>query len=377
MDIRDFKAGTYKKQYEYKSFSPEAVNHEWIITDGKLSTLLSEADRKIGELKAAGRWIADIDYFIRMHIAKEAMTSSRIEGTQTTMEEALANSADILPERKDDWREVNNYITAMNAAEQELRKLPLSNRLLKNTHKMLLAGVRGRQKNPGEFRKSQNWIGPSLKEAAYIPPVHTEAEILMSDLEQFLHNDRIQVAPLLRIAIAHYQFETIHPFLDGNGRLGRLLITLYLVSQNILEKPTLYLSDFFERNRTQYYDCLTRVREKNDLGGWLRFFFAGVIETAENSVKTFEKILQLRREIESERLPRIGKRAANGRFLLGFLFRSPVVNRKELQTFLDCSESTAGRLIADFVELGILREITGYSRNRRYVFGEYIDIFNK
>ena len=377
MDIKNFKAGTYKKQYAYYSFSPTTVNAEWIVTDARLLTLLSEADRKLGELNAASRWLPDIRFFIAMHIAKEATTSSRIEGTSTTMEEAFTEASDIDPDRRDDWTEVHNYILAMDSAIKALKKLPLSGRLLKNTHKQLLSGVRGKHKNPGEYRQSQNWLGTSLANAAYIPPVHTEAKELMSDLEKFLNNDAIAVTPLVRIAISHYQFETIHPFLDGNGRLGRLLITLYLVGAGILEKPTLYLSDFFERNRLEYYDSLTRARKKNDLAGWIRFFLTGVIETSENSIRTFERISVLRQKLEAEKIPMLGKRAKTGQEMLKLLYTHPVIDREAIEKNLDLSTSTASRLLDDFVNLGILHETTGYRRNRRYAFSEYLGIFSE
>ncbi|HEX5317240.1 MAG TPA: Fic/DOC family N-terminal domain-containing protein, partial [Candidatus Kapabacteria bacterium] len=217
MDIKNFKAGKFRQQVEYKSFMPETVNHEWIISDPKLASLQSKADRKLGELNAAGRWVDNLDFFIAMHIAKEATTSSQIEGTQTTMEEALAPKEDIDPERRDDWNEVQNYIAAMNLAINRLKTIPVSSRLFKETHRVLLQGVRDKYKSPGDYRRSQNWLGPSLKHAAYVPPPHESVAELVSDLEKFLNNKSIEVPPLARIGIAHYQFETIHPFLDGNG----------------------------------------------------------------------------------------------------------------------------------------------------------------
>ena len=250
MDIKDFKAGTYRKGYEYRYFVPERINHVFVWTDEGINELLERASLKLGELNSFSRLVPDTDMFIRMHIFKEAVESSRIEGAQTTVEEALIGEEDIAPERRDDWREVNNYVAAMNSAINELTNLPLSNRLIRNAHNVILASARGEHKSPGEFRTSQNWIGgASPSDAVFIPPVHAEVPDLMADLEKFLHNDEFKVPHLVRIAIAHYQFETIHPFLDGNGRIGRLLITLYLVSSGVLDKPLLYLSDYFERHR--------------------------------------------------------------------------------------------------------------------------------
>jgi Fic family protein len=375
METKSFKSGRYRKQKEYKSFTPEPINIEWVIAEPKLIALLSEADRKLGELAAASRWVPDINFFIRMYIANEAFRSSRIEGTQTTMEEAVASVDEIDPERRDDWQEVQNYIRAINTAISQLDTLPLSNRLLKETHDILLDGVRGKGKTPGEWRRSQNWLGPSLNNAIFVPPSREEVPELMSDLEKFLMNRSISVPPLLRIAIAHYQFETIHPFLDGNGRLGRLLITLYLVNEKILERPTLYLSDFFERNRIEYYDRLTRARTQNDLSGWLQFFFVGVIETAGHSIRAFEKIVALKHKLEGEVLPKLGQKAKRGAEMLRYLYEHPIVDRPEIEKACNWSSSTANRLLTEFVRLGVLREITGFTRNRRYSFETYLDIF--
>ncbi len=376
MDIRNFKAGTQKKQYGYSSFSPSHVNHEWLISDAKTSKLLSDADRKLGELNAFSMLIPDVDFFIKMHITKEATQSSRIEGTQTSIEEALQEEEYIAPEKKDDWQEVNNYIEAMNYAIAQLEKLPISNRLLKLAHGKLLQGVRGKHKLPGEFRTSQNWIGgSSLKDAAFIPPHNDEIADLMSDLEKFLNNEELHVPPLIRIAIAHYQFETIHPFLDGNGRLGRLLITLYLVSSKVLTKPALYLSDFFERNRSHYYDKLTLVRTKDDMAQWLIFFLVGVLETAGNSIGVFNAIIKLRQDVEEKKIVTLGKRIPLAMELIKYLYSKPIVGSNDIAQALEVNISTAHRLLQDFEKLDILKEQTGYKRNRVFVFEEYVNLF--
>ena len=378
MEINRFKAGKYIRQYGYSSFSPEPVNHEWLVSDANVNRLLNDATRKLGELNAFSTLIPDVDFFIRMHITKEATKSSRIEGTQTSMEEAIQTAEYINPEKRDDWQEVHNYIEAMNDAIAQLENLPLSNRLLKQTHKRLLQGVRGKYKLPGEFRTSQNWIGgATLTDASYIPPHHSEVPDLMSDLEKFLNNDELQAPPLIRIGIAHYQFETIHPFLDGNGRLGRLLITLYLVSNNILSKPVLYLSDFFERNRTLYYDNLTVVRTQNNLVQWLKFFMVGVLETAENSIQTFHEIIKLRKEVEEKKIITLGKRVPVAMELIRYLYTKPIVDAPEVAKVLEVNISTAHRLIQEFEKLKILKEQTGFKRNRIFIFEQYLNLFNR
>ncbi len=378
MNLKDYKSGKYKQQYQYQSFTPTLVNHSWVWDDAKINTLLEEATRSLGELNAFSLIVPNIDLFIRMHIIKEAQTSSRIEGTATTVDEAIIEQAeDIDPERRDDWEEVQNYIKAMNIAIDELQTLPLSNRLLKQTHRTLLQGVRGTQKTPGEWRESQNWIGgTSLTDAVFIPPHHNEVSDLMSDLERFWHNEQINVPHLVRIAISHYQFETIHPFLDGNGRIGRLLITLYFVSHGLLHKPSLYLSDYFERNRSAYYEALTHVRQSSDLGHWIKFFLVAIIKTAEKGKETFQQILQLRNEMDMK-LHEMGKRSKSGKELVELLYVRPIVNRTIIADRLNIGVRTADYLIIEFVEKGILVEKTGYKRNRQFLFESYFSLFLK
>lgn len=377
MNLQDFNSGQYVKQLEYKSFSPEKINHDWIISTPEVNKLLAEANRLLGELNAFSQIVPDVDFFISMHILKEATTSSRIEGTKTNMEEALIREEDIMPEKRDDWAEVQNYIQAISTSISELEKLPISNRLIKNTHKILLSGVRGKYKIPGEFRTSQNWIGATLKDAIFIPPHHTEVPELMSDLEKFINEEESPVPHLIKIAIIHYQFETIHPFLDGNGRLGRLLITLYLVSNDLLKKPSLYLSDFFERHKSYYYDNLMAVRTTSNLVQWIKFFMVGVIETSKESIQVFKDILILKTDIETNRLPKLGIKAEKAQKLLKYLYQVPITDSKQVAQILNISPSTANRLISDLVELKILFEMTGYKRNRKFMFAEYFNIFNR
>lgn len=376
MDIKDFKAGNWRKAVRYQYFLPEKVNHPFTWTDKGINLLLEQASLKLGELNSFARFIPDPDMFIRMHVVKEAVTSSRIEGTQTNIDEALVEEREINTERRDDWLEVNNYVTAMNAAIEELKTLPISNRLIRNTHRILLSSGRGQSKNPGEFRLSQNWIGgASLNDAIFIPPAHEELPDLLGDLERFLNNEEIILPHLVRIAIAHYQFETIHPFLDGNGRIGRLLITLYLVSSGVLEKPLLYLSDFFEKNKNLYYDNLELVRTKNDLIQWLRFFLTGVIQTAEKGVTTLHNIMELKTAIEQDRIIEMGRRAKPATKLLHSLFTQPVVTVKTVQEVTGLSIKAASDLVQEFVIVGILVETTGYRRNREFRFDEYLRLF--
>ena len=375
MKFETFVAGRWAPRYQYKSFEPVPINHEWFWEDPMIGVLLEQANRALGELNAFSLIVPDVDLFIRMHVVKEAQTSSRIEGTQTEMDEALLTEEQVLPEKRDDWREVRNYIDAVNEAVAALVNLPLSNRLLKQTHATLMHGVRGERKQPGEFRVSQNWIGgSSLQDAAFIPPHQDGVAELMSDMELFLHNDEVAVPHLVRIAIAHYQFETIHPFLDGNGRIGRLMIPLYLVSCGVLSKPSLYLSDFFERNRASYYDALMRVRTGNDLIHWVRFFLKGVAETAQKGRDVFREVLHLRTEVEQAVLS-LGKRAPTARAALNLLYRNPITNANELATGLSVSIPTSNAVIKDFERLGILRESTGRQKGRVFVFDRYFRLF--
>jgi Fic family protein len=378
MNLNEYRSGKYETRYEYESFLPTLINHSWVVADAQVLHLLSQADRALGELNAFAQLIPDIGFFIAMYVAKEATQSSRIEGTQTNIEDAFKEADDLAPEARDDWTEVQNYIKAINFSIGGLERLPLSNRLLRETHAILMQGVRGETKQPGEFRVSQNWIGVSLKNAAFVPPHHDKVPELMSDLEKFLHDEKAMVPPLIKIAIAHYQFETIHPFLDGNGRLGRLMISLYLASEKLLVRPALYLSDYFERNKTAYIDHLMAVRQANHMREWLVFFLHGVAETARGSAEVFKGILAIKEKIEREILPRFThRRQDNAQKLMRHLYARPVIDIKAVVKHLDTTTNTATSLIADLVKHGILVEVTGQRRNRLFMFQQYITLFRK
>jgi Fic family protein len=374
--MNKYNSGKQINQGYYKSFQPNLINREWHLDNMEVIQLLSRADRHVGRLDMYSEYV-NIELFIRMHIAKEATQSSKIEGTQTNMEEAFLSKDEIIAEKRDDWEEVQNYISAMNEAVKLLHRLPFSSRLIKQIHNILLQGVRGEHKLPGEYRSSQNWIGgATLNDAIFIPPVHTSIDELMSDLEKFANDDLNPLPDLIKIAIIHYQFETIHPFLDGNGRVGRLLITIYLVSKGILKQPILYLSDFFENNRQLYYDNLMLARTQNNISQWLKFFLTGIIETAKKGVTTFDAILQLQKSLEIK-LKTLGNRNINAQKVIDYLYTQPVINVSNVEAIIQKSYVTAYKLINDLEQLEILSEISGAQRNKLYVFKDYLDLFKK
>jgi Fic family protein len=374
--MKEYISGNYQNQGYYKSFQPTFINKHWLLDDMEIQQLLSKADRQLGRLDMYSEYIPNIDLFISMHVLKEATQSSKIEGTQTNIEEALLDKEDIVLDKRDDWEEVQSYIEAMNTAIKKLETLPFSTRLIKETHKVLLQGVRGQNKLPGEFRTSQNWIGgASINDATFVPPVHTSVAELMGDLEKFAHNEEFYFPDLLKIALIHYQFETIHPFLDGNGRVGRLLITLYLVDKTILKKPILYLSDFFERNRELYYSNLMNVRTKNDLKQWFKFFLVGIVETTKNGIETFDAVLKLKKEVE-EKIQKTGNRSNHLLTVLEFLYQKPIVNANKIVELTGVSQATAYKILDELVGLEILKEITGGKRGKVYRFDNYIKLFS-
>ncbi len=361
----------------YAYFLPTKVNDQWVWEDQEINVLIEQAAIKLGELNAYSRLVPDLRLFIQLYVTKEAVISSRIEGTRTQMDEALMDVEDISPERRNDWKEVNSYILALQHAITHLDQLPLSSRLLRHTHELLMEGARGEHKLPGQFRTSQNWIGGnSLANATFIPPHPDHVQDLMGDLENFIHNEEIQMSDLVKIAIAHYQFETIHPFQDGNGRIGRLLITLFLVEKKILTSPLLYLSAYFERDKGMYYDNLTAVRNRHSMKQWLTYFLMGIAETAEKSSQILIRILDLQKRLETRIHQEFGRRSQHGLVLLRCLFEKPVVSVNQVKVMTGLSYNAANSLVQEFVQAGYLKEMTGYDRNRVFVFEEYLREFD-
>ena len=375
--LEKYESGKLLKGDQYQFFLPTHINENWSCDSPQINQLVEKTAIRLGELNSYARLVPNVELFIQLHVTKEAVVSSRIEGTKTHIDEALMPEEEVEPERRNDWKEVVNYIQAMNEAISMLKKLPLSSRLLKEAHAILLSNVRGEHRCPGLFRTSQNWIGgSSLMDAVFVPPEYQYVPELMGDLEKFLHNTDILLPDLIRIAIAHYQFETIHPFLDGNGRIGRLLITLFLVSRGILDLPLLYPSTYFEKNRALYYENLMRVRTHNDMLQWLRYFLVGMEQTATEAVETLTRIMTLQNDIEQQIYSEFGRQGTRAVLLLKELFKQPIVSVDQVATLCDVSYGPANKLITRMCEHHILMEITGQSRNRLFAFKPYLEIFD-
>ena len=378
MKLEEYKSGKYVKMNDYKAFIPSKINYNWGWDDTKLDKLLSEANRQIGELNAYSLLIPNVDLYIKMHVKIEANKSSRIEGTRTTVEEDLLYVTDINPEKRDDWEEVQNYVKATNYGVEKIKEgFPVCTRLIREIHGILMQGVRGEHKTPGEFRTSQNWIGGGMPSTAvYVPPPHTEIAECLSDFEKFINNEEIDTPDLIKIAILHYQFESIHPFLDGNGRIGRLLIPLYIQSKGMLEKSCLYISDYIERNKNTYYDMLTRVRTHNDMIGWIKFFLEAVIEISKTAKEKFRKVVELTMEMDKV-IVNLPVKSDNVKKVIDVLYNEPVINRKKLCDLTEIKEGTVKNIINCLLEKNIIVETTGYSRNQIFTFQKYTELFLK
>lgn len=378
MKLEEYKSGEYVKIDDYKAFIPSKINYNWGWDDTKLDKLLAEANRQIGELNAYSLLIPNVDLYIKMHIKIEANKSSRIEGTRTTIEEDLLDVTDINPEKRDDWEEVQNYVKATNYGVERIKNgFPVCTRLIRELHKILMQGVRGEHKTPGEFRTSQNWIGGSMpSNAVYVPPPHTEIAECLTDFEKFINNEEIDTPDLIKIAILHYQFESIHPFLDGNGRIGRLLIPLYIQSKGMLDKSCLYISDYIERNKDTYYDMLTRVRNNNDMIAWIKFFLEAVIETSKTAKEKFRNVVELTMEMDKVIMD-LPVKPENAKKVLDVLYDEPIVSRKKILELIDIKPTTLNVCINALKEKNIIIETTGYSRNQVFAFQKYMDLFLK
>ena len=374
------RAGRYTDQAGgYRAFIPNPLPPDPPVElRGELQVLLSRADRALGRLDGSIRTLPHPDLFVAMYIRKEAVLSSQIEGTQSSLQDVLAAEARVLsPDRPRDVDEVFNYVRAMNHGLERLECLPTSVRLLREIHAELLAGARGRSLTPGGLRSTQNWIGPpgsTLAEATFVPPPPHEVPGALSDLERFIHED-MSFPLLIKVGLAHAQFETIHPFRDGNGRLGRLLITLMLCEREALLKPVLYLSHFFRRHRQQYYEHLQAVRDHGAWESWLAFFLRGVLEVSQQATRTARGILTLRERHRRIITDRLGRSVANGHRVLENLYRKPVVSVKEVRDMIGATYPAANNVVARFVEHGILRELTGRKRNRIFEYADYVALF--
>jgi len=376
IQIEKFKAGNKIKTLEYQFFLPEKINTSWTWNDAKLNKILESASFELGQLNSFAKLVPNIDLFIHLHITKEAVVSSKIEGTQTHFDEAFLQKENINPERRNDWQEIQNYTEALNNAIRELEKLPISSRLILRTHEILMQGVRGEKKTPGKYRRSQNWIGgKSLADAVFIPPPHDYLNELLSDFENFIHNETMDIPLLIKAAIIHYQFETIHPFLDGNGRIGRLLITLFLIEKKVLTKPLLYLSSYFEKDKSLYYDNLTRVRTHNDLMQWIKYFLVGIAQTAKLATQTLDKVFSLKTQNELEIQTHFGRRIKSGLLLHNHLLQQPLLSIKEVQSICNLSPKAGGQLVNKMIEIKILKEFTGQFRNRIFMYEQYLNLF--
>lgn len=377
MKLQDYRSGQYINKDDYQTFVPAKINHVWQWDNPVIDRLLHEAIFELGRLQNYVEQVENIDVYIKMHIRTEANKSSKIEGTKTSIQEDLMKIEDLAPEKRDDAIEVANYVEALQHGVHRIMKddFPLSSRLIREIHQKLMSGVRGEHKTPGEYRRSQNWIGGSKpSNAAFVPPSYEYLADLISDLEQFIHNDDIYVHALIKNAIIHYQFETIHPFLDGNGRTGRILIPLLMLNDKLIDKPCFYISDYFERHRLHYYETLNRVRAENDMTDWIIFFLKASIETAIKAKDKFKRAIELKNTLRAQ-VGDIPGSVPNVIAILDAFFTSPILSTNEVVDYTGISKPTVNRTLKAMFEMGYLDEVTGFTRNRVYVLKDYINVF--
>ena len=378
MKLETNRAGILKRmQSDYECFIPHNLKELKLDIDDQLQSLINKAYLLLGRLDGMAITLPDIDLFVSMYVQKEAVISSQIEGTQASLIDVLQKDRN--NEKIKDTEEIVNYIKATNYAFKRLEELPLCMRLIKETHSVLLSGVRGNEKSPGEFRKSQNWIGYTgctLNTASFVPPSPEEMEHSLSDLEKYIHEDS-SISNLIKIALIHYQFETIHPFLDGNGRMGRLLIVLFLKERGLIEYPVLYLSYFFKKNRNRYYELLNNVRIKGEFEEWIKFFIEGICEISEDAISSIQKILKLKR-IDMEKIRNIPKgNISNLLLVYDYLLKHPFLETEDIRLLSDLSKPTVNKLLETLTELEILELVEEKKRYKQYVYKKYVDILSE
>ena len=378
MKLESDRAGKLKKiQSDYECFIPHSLKGIKIDVDDELNRLMNKAYLLLGRLDGMAITLPDVDLFVSMYVQKEAVISSQIEGTQASLVDVLQKDRD--NEKIKDTEEIVNYIKAANYAFGRLKDMPLCMRLIKETHSILLSNVIGKEKMPGDFRKSQNWIGQAgstIKNASFIPPSPDEMNICLNDLEKYI-NENNKIVNLIKIALIHYQFETIHPFLDGNGRMGRLLITLFLKEQGLIEYPVLYLSYFFKRNRNKYYELLNNIRIKGEFEEWIKFFMKGICEISENAITSIQKIVELKKhDIEKIRLLSKGN-ISKLLLVYDYLLKHPFVEMDDIRNLLNLSKPTVNKLLENLITLEILEFVEEKKRYRQYVYKKYVDILSE
>lgn len=376
------RSGSWIKQLsgeaEYQAFVPNKLPYEGSLQiDDSTLDLLSKASILLGRLDGITELLPDPDFFVLMYIKKEATSSAQIEGTQATFADLLKHEAGVSdPAIPDDVKEIVNYVKAMNYGVHRLITPPLSLRLIREIHGMLLKDVRGQEKNPGEFRNSQNWVGGrTINLATYVPPPIHELTGLLDNFEEFLHQ-KIKMPILIKVALIHVQFELIHPFLDGNGRTGRLLIAFYLYHEKVLKRPLLYLSDYFRRYRQEYYDHLNAISKRDEIEGWLKYFLDGVIDVSESAISLSQKIIELRKEDE-KKIMTLGKAAKSGIKLFDYLYTNPIVTGNLTEKITGLSPSNARNLINSFVKSAILKQTDKRQREKRYIYDRYMKLFSQ
>lgn len=378
MKLETDRAGILKRmQSNYECFVPHDLKYLKFNIDEEFQNLINRAYLLLGRLDGMATTLPDINLFVSMYVQKEAVISSQIEGTQASLIDVLQK--DRKNEKIKDTEEIVNYIKATNYAFKRLEELPLCMRLIKETHSILLSGVRGNEKSPGEFRKSQNWIGYAgctLNTASFVPPAPGEMEKSLTDLEKYIHEDSF-IPNLIKIALIHYQFETIHPFLDGNGRMGRLLIVLFLKERGLIEYPVLYLSYFFKKNRNRYYELLNNVRVKGEFEEWIKFFIKGICEISEDAILSIQKIIELKKA-DIEKIRNIPKgNISNLLLIYDYLLRHPFLETEDIRRLSDLSKPTVNKLLETLIELEILELVEEKKRYKQYVYRKYVDILSE